>query len=191
METSSLISRSGKLICRIFQHCNSWVLANELRNVQREAFTKSFCDVYSYILPSETTNQSSNQPVQSKSDSSVHMLQQKSTNVIKGTSSLIRQFQGRRVKLAYQELSLSMDPSWEDGAKNLKYILDVGRQIGERRVDSILSRSRAALMNNDAVEVGELLYGRDEPHAQKETWAEAARKQEKRVMRLVNSLPRG
>lgn len=82
-----------------------------------------------------------------------------------------------------------MDYNWEDGAKSLKYIIDIGRQIGERKVDSVLSGNRASPMDSEAAELGELLYGRDEPHAQEETWAEAVRKQEKGVTRLVNSLP--
>ena len=110
-------------------------------------------------------------------------------NVITGASSLTAQFRSCRVKLAYEETSLYMDHSWEDGAKTLKYILDIGRQIGERKIDSILSGSRVSPFGSEAAEVSELLYGGDEPHAQGETWAEVVRKQEKGVVRLVNSLP--
>ena len=158
------------------------------RDSQQKEFTRSFRGTYFRILLLDMANLADHGPTECRPDSSNRVLQQKSMNKIADASILIEQFQCCSDEFMTQNTRLLTDGSWEDGLKKATYILDIGRQIGEQKADSILAGSRPLFTDGEAPKVSEILYGTNELPVQELTWAEVARKQQKGVMRLVNTL---
>jgi hypothetical protein len=71
----------------------------------------------------------------------------------------------------------------------MKSILDFGRQIGEQKLESIFAGVWNTLIVALTAEISRLLYDKQNRLAVNLTWDGAVRKQEKAVMRLVNTLP--
>jgi hypothetical protein len=102
----------------------------------------------------------------------------------------IDQFQKVCSKLLSQETAVSGETNWNNSIQHTKHIMDVGRRVGERKVETFLRGGREALFDSGAEEISELLYRRSGRTIEHHTWGDVAKKQEKAVMRLINTLPR-
>lgn len=82
-----------------------------------------------------------------------------------------------------------VNTDWREDMHKMKRILDFGRQIGEQKMESIFTGIRNPLLDAQRAEIAQLLYNKHNQLASDLTWDGAVRKQEKAVMRLVNTLP--
>jgi hypothetical protein len=82
-----------------------------------------------------------------------------------------------------------VDTDWEEDMHRVKRILDSGRHIGEQKVESIFNGVGNPMFDAQTAEISQLLYDRHSQLAGDLSWGQAVRKQEKAVMRLINTLP--
>jgi hypothetical protein len=118
-----------------------------------------------------------------------NFLHRKSTEILSGAASLIKQLQKSCGELEAQQVLFKADTDWQEDIHNMKRILDIGRQIGEQKVESIFTGVGNTLLDAQTAEVSQLLYDKHNRLAGDLTWDGAVRKQEKAIMRLVNTLP--
>lgn len=152
-------------------------------------FSRNFRKAYFPILHNNITTQATEEDFNHDPGRSGQYLLQKSTEILKGAASLVKQLQRSNRKLETQQLSFAANTDWQGDIHQMKDILDIGRKIGEQKVESILTGGEKPLLDVKATDISQLLFDKHNRLAGDLTWGGAVKKQEKAIMRLVNTLP--
>ena len=153
-------------------------------------FSEHFRTAYFPLLRDNATTQTLEEQLNPNPGISGNLLHQRSTEVLSGAASLIEQLQKSCGELEAQQTLFAANTDWQEDILKMKRILDSGRQIGEQKVESIFTGVGNTLLDASTAEISQLLYDKHNRLAGDLTWDGAVRKQEKAVMRLVNTLPR-
>ncbi len=86
-------------------------------------------------------------------------------------------------------MSSTEDAGWHEDMHKMKRILDSGRQLGQQKVERIFTGIGYPMLDAQSAKISQLLYDKQRRPAGDLTWDEVVRKQDKAVMRLVNTLP--
>jgi hypothetical protein len=150
-------------------------------------FAENFRIVYSPILRNDTQATMEDFKLgPSRYDQRLH---QKSTEILICAASLVEQLRKSYETLEAEQTTFTVERGWQEDIDQMKLILDVGRQIGEEKVESILTGAEKPLLDVQSAEISQILYDKHNPPAGDPNWDGAVRRQEKVVMRLVNTLP--
>lgn len=152
-------------------------------------FSEHFRTAYFPLLRHNATIQTLEVQLNPKSGTSGNLLHQRSTEVLSGAACLIEQLLKSCRELEAQQTLFTTNIDWQEDIHKMKRILDFGRQIGEQNVENIFTGVENKLLDAQTAEISQLLYDKHNRLAGDLTWDGVARKQEKAVMRLVNTLP--
>jgi hypothetical protein len=153
-------------------------------------FSEHFRRSYLPLLRDNATTQPLGEQLNRNLGISGNYLHQRSTELLSGAASLIEQLQKSCRKLEAQQALFTANTDWQEDIHKMKRILDFGRQIGEQKVESIFTNVGNTLLDAQTAEISQLLYDKHNRQAGDLNWDGVVRKQEKAVMRLVNTLPR-
>lgn len=117
-------------------------------------------------------------------------LRLKSAEILNNAVNLIERFQKSSSKLASHKISLEVTANWEAEMQQTLHILDVGKRVGEQKMEHILTGSREQVVEAEMTGTSKQFYDQSNRIAQDVTWASVVRKQEKKVRKLVHLLPR-
>jgi hypothetical protein len=152
-------------------------------------FAENFRIAYSPIIRNNLTTKATEEHFNLDPSRYDHHLHQKSTEIFSCATSLVEQLRKSYERLEVQQTSFTVDTDWQEDLHQMKHILDVGRRIGEQKVESILTGAGKPLLDVTSAEISQLLYDKHSRLADDLPWEGAVRRQEKAVMRLVNTLP--
>lgn len=152
-------------------------------------FSENFRFAYSPILRNNVTTLSTQEHLNLGSSRYDERLHQRGVEILSCATSLVNQLRKSHEKLEAQQMLFTVDTEWQEDIHQMKHILDVGRQVGKQKVECILTDVGQPLLNAKSAEISQLLYDKHSRPAGDLTWDSAVRKQEKVVMRLVNTLP--
>jgi hypothetical protein len=103
-------------------------------------------------------------------------------------AALIERLQKASRKLAINMRSSTLETSWQEDVHKMSCILDCGKRFGEQRVEGILAPSSHPRLDNRETEITQVVYGECNRQTGNLTWDQATRKQEKAVMKLVDTM---
>jgi hypothetical protein len=152
-------------------------------------FSEHFRTTYLPLLCHNATTQALKEELNPDPGTSCNLLHRRSTEVLIGAACLIEQLLKSCRELEAQQALFTANTDWQEDIHKMKRILDFGRQIGEQKVESIYTGVGNKLLDAQTAEISQLLYDKHNRLAGDLTWDGAVRKQEKAVMRLVNTLP--
>lgn len=152
-------------------------------------FSEHFRTAYFPLLCDNATSQTLKEQLNHNFSISGNLLHQRSTEVLSGATSLIEQLQKSYKELEAQQTLLTANTDWQEDIQKMKRILDFGRHLGEQKMECIFTGVGNTLLDAQTTEISQLLYDKHNRPAGDLTWDGVARKQEKAVMRLVNTLP--
>lgn len=118
-------------------------------------------------------------------------LKQQSDLVLKSASELIGEYEKCEELLKTLREKVTIGEKWKDGVEKAKRILEGGRLVGEKKVESVMNgvdETGGKTFSGGEIELreGEALYERE---AEVGAWAQVAKAQEKVVKRMTRLLP--
>jgi hypothetical protein len=106
-----------------------------------------------------------------------------------GARRILEDFQTCADQLAAPEVSYASRSDWKGNVDRLEGILDIGREIGERKVERILTGDQKLATHGETTKISDFFYKDNEEHGSALTWGKLAGKQENALGRLVKTLP--
>jgi len=151
-------------------------------------FLKNFRVAYTAVLSNNSPSQSMLSSTALAHDKASRPVHQKSFEVASSANNISEIFHKSITMLASYETALFEKASWKMVTNEAKRVVEVGRQESECKIERILAVPHETPVVAESGEIAAIVakYIKD---STEQTWADAAKKQQKVVRKLLSLLP--